>query len=60
MGQVQGVHIAMKTKVQWITEMTDLLDGPRNRKAEEKFHNLVYEIPPDADSEIVDTLMNSF
>jgi len=50
----------MKTKVQWITEMTDLLDGPRNRKAEEKFHNLVYEIPPDADSEIVDTLMNSF
>lgn len=50
----------MKTKAQWITEMTDLLDGPRNRETEEKFHKLVYEIPPDADSQIVDTIMNSF
>jgi hypothetical protein len=50
----------MKTKNQWITEMTELLDGPRNRKTEEKFHKLVYEIPADADSEIVDTIMNGF
>lgn len=60
MGQVQGIHIAMKTKPQWVTEMTDLLNGPRNRRSEEKFHKLVYEIPPNADSEIVDTIMKSF
>lgn len=50
----------MRDKAQWITEMTDLLNGPRNRATEEKFHNLVYKIPPNADTDIVDIIMLSF
>ncbi|WP_150803508.1 hypothetical protein [Pseudomonas fluorescens] len=40
--------------------MKDLLSGPRNRAAEEKFCKLVYEPPPNIDSEIVDIIMESF
>ncbi|WP_236485988.1 hypothetical protein, partial [Pseudomonas sp. PA-1-6A] len=50
----------MKDKAQWIIEMSEVLNGPRNRTAEETFHKLIYKTPQNADSEIVDIIMTSF
>jgi len=50
----------MIDKAQWIIEMSEVLNGPRNRTTEETFHKLIYETPQNADSEIVDIIMTSF
>ncbi|WPO00209.1 hypothetical protein [Pseudomonas sp. MUP55] len=52
--------MTMTDKAQWINEITKVLNGPRNRVTEEKFHKLIYETPSIADSEVVDSIMRSF
>lgn len=47
-------------KTQWIAELKNTLNGPRKRVGEEKFRTLIYKIPPNPDSQIVDAIMESF
>lgn len=47
-------------RVQWITKMKSVVDGPKNRKTETSFHKLILATPPNADKEMVDAIMESF